>query len=72
MMPGHLIRSLAINPLRHREPGGGTRVTIHVVMTGVGEIASGVPHSNPATLRFPGINGNGRPDYVCVGESGLL
>jgi hypothetical protein len=37
-----------------------------------GEIASGVPHVNLATLRFPDINGDGRADYVYIGEGGSL
>ncbi|KAK7973640.1 elongation factor Tu GTP binding domain-containing protein [Apiospora arundinis] len=37
-----------------------------------GEIASGVPHANWATLRFPDINGDGRADYVYIGEGGAL
>lgn len=37
-----------------------------------GEIASGVPHANLATLRFPDINGDGRADYVYIGEGGAL
>lgn len=37
-----------------------------------GQIASGVPHANWATLRFPDINGDGRADYVVVGEGGAL
>ncbi|UZP45216.1 hypothetical protein NXS19_013028 [Fusarium pseudograminearum] len=34
-----------------------------------GEIASGVPHANLETLRFPDINGDGRADYVYIGEA---
>ncbi|KAH7006558.1 SGNH hydrolase-type esterase domain-containing protein [Fusarium venenatum] len=37
-----------------------------------GEIASGVPHANLKTLRFPDINGDGRADYVYIGEGGAL
>ncbi|KAK7955848.1 carbohydrate esterase family 3 protein [Apiospora aurea] len=37
-----------------------------------GEIASGVPHANLQTLRFPDINGDGRADYVYIGEHGAL
>lgn len=37
-----------------------------------GEIASGVPHANLETLRFPDINGDGRADYVYIGEHGSL
>lgn len=37
-----------------------------------GEIATGVPHANWATLRFPDINGDGRADYVYIGEGGAL
>ncbi|OAA72425.1 lipolytic protein G-D-S-L family [Cordyceps fumosorosea ARSEF 2679] len=37
-----------------------------------GVIASGVPHANLATLRFPDINGDGRTDYVYVGKSGSV
>lgn len=37
-----------------------------------GVIASGVPHANLATLRFPDINGDGRADYVIVGKGGSL
>lgn len=37
-----------------------------------GEIATGVPHANWATLRFPDINGDGRADYVYMGEGGAL
>ncbi|KAJ3565378.1 hypothetical protein NPX13_g7525 [Xylaria arbuscula] len=37
-----------------------------------GEIASGVPHANLETLRFPDINGDGRADYVYIGEHGAL
>lgn len=37
-----------------------------------GEIASGVPHANLVTLRFPDINGDGRADYVYIGEGGSL
>jgi len=37
-----------------------------------GQIASGVPHSNWKTLRFPDINGDGRADYVYVGVGGSL
>ncbi|KAK2029622.1 hypothetical protein LX32DRAFT_616739 [Colletotrichum zoysiae] len=37
-----------------------------------GEIASGVPHANWETLRFPDINGDGRADYVYIGEGGAL
>ncbi|KAM0360431.1 hypothetical protein ACHAP4_002508 [Fusarium culmorum] len=37
-----------------------------------GEIASGVPHANLETLRFPDINGDGRADYVYIGEGGSL
>ena len=37
-----------------------------------GQIASGVPHANLATLSFPDINGDGRADYVIVGESGAI
>ncbi|KAL4941314.1 SGNH hydrolase-type esterase domain-containing protein, partial [Aspergillus oleicola] len=35
-----------------------------------GEIASGVRHANWDTLRFPDINGDGRADYVYIGEGG--
>lgn len=37
-----------------------------------GEIASGVPHANLETLRFPDVNGDGRADYVYIGEGGSL
>ncbi|KAJ4208903.1 hypothetical protein NW759_013504 [Fusarium solani] len=37
-----------------------------------GQIASGVPHANLETLRFPDINGDGRADYVYIGEGGSL
>ncbi|KAI3557278.1 hypothetical protein CABS03_11863 [Colletotrichum abscissum] len=37
-----------------------------------GQIASGVPHANWATLRFPDINGDGRADYVYIGAAGSL
>ncbi|KAF5019289.1 hypothetical protein F66182_8707 [Fusarium sp. NRRL 66182] len=37
-----------------------------------GQIASGVPHANLNTLRFPDINGDGRADYVYIGEGGAL
>ncbi|KAF6833212.1 hypothetical protein CPLU01_05731 [Colletotrichum plurivorum] len=37
-----------------------------------GEIASGVPHANLKTLRFPDINGDGRADYVYIGKGGAL
>ncbi|OIW24797.1 family 3 carbohydrate esterase, partial [Coniochaeta ligniaria NRRL 30616] len=37
-----------------------------------GQIASGVHHANWDTLRFPDINGDGRADYVVVGEGGAL
>lgn len=37
-----------------------------------GEIASGVPHANSLTIRFPDINGDGRGDYVIVGKGGAL
>lgn len=37
-----------------------------------GQIASGVPHANLETLRFPNINGDGRADYVYIGEGGSL
>ncbi|TIC96910.1 hypothetical protein CH35J_007763 [Colletotrichum higginsianum] len=37
-----------------------------------GQIASGVPHANWATLRFPDINGDGRADYVYIGAGGSL
>lgn len=37
-----------------------------------GVIASGVPHANLNTLRFPDINGDGRADYVYIGEGGAL
>lgn len=37
-----------------------------------GQIATGVPHANLATLRFPDINGDGRADYVYIGEGGSL
>ncbi len=40
--------------------------------TAGGQIASGVPHANWETLRFPDINGDGRADYVVVGEGGAL
>ncbi|KND93383.1 Lipase 1 [Tolypocladium ophioglossoides CBS 100239] len=36
------------------------------------EIATGVPHANWDTLRFPDINGDGRADYVYIGEGGAL
>jgi hypothetical protein len=39
---------------------------------GGGQIASGVPHANWVTLRFPDINGDGRADYVYIGEGGAL
>jgi hypothetical protein len=37
-----------------------------------GQIATGVPHANLKTLRFPDINGDGRADYVYIGEGGSL
>lgn len=37
-----------------------------------GEIASGVPHANLETFRFPDINGDGRADYVYIGQGGAL
>lgn len=37
-----------------------------------GIIATGVPHANLATLRFPDINGDGRADYVYIGKGGSL
>lgn len=37
-----------------------------------GQIASGVPHANWETLRFPDINGDGRADYAYIGEGGAL
>ena len=37
-----------------------------------GQIASGVPHANWDTLRFPDINGDGRADYVYIGKGGSL
>lgn len=37
-----------------------------------GQIASGVPHANLETLRFPDINGDGRADYVYISEGGSL
>ena len=37
-----------------------------------GQIASGVPHANLETLRFPDINGDGRADYVYIGEGDSL
>ena len=37
-----------------------------------GQIASGVPHANLQTLRFPDVNGDGRADYVYIGEGGSL
>lgn len=37
-----------------------------------GEVATGVPHANLATIRFPDINGDGRADYVYVGKGGSL
>ncbi|CAI6088155.1 unnamed protein product, partial [Clonostachys chloroleuca] len=37
-----------------------------------GQIASGVPHANLKTLRFPDINGDGRADYVYIGQGGSL
>ncbi|KAI8721439.1 SGNH-hydro domain-containing protein [Fusarium sp. LHS14.1] len=37
-----------------------------------GQIASGVPHANLETLRFPDVNGDGRADYVYIGEGGSL
>ncbi|KAJ6439023.1 Lipase 1 [Purpureocillium lavendulum] len=37
-----------------------------------GEIATEVPHANWETLRFPDINGDGRADYVYIGEGGAL
>ena len=37
-----------------------------------GEIAIGVSHANFDTLRFPDINGDGRADYVYIGEGGSL
>ncbi|KAH8671546.1 hypothetical protein BX600DRAFT_496225 [Xylariales sp. PMI_506] len=40
--------------------------------TAGGQIASGVPNANWYTIRFPDINGDGRADYVVVGESGSL
>ncbi|KAH8894324.1 integrin alpha N-terminal domain-containing protein [Thozetella sp. PMI_491] len=37
-----------------------------------GVIATGVPHANWETLHFPDINGDGRADYVVVGQGGAL
>jgi hypothetical protein len=37
-----------------------------------GQLASGVPHANWATLRFPDINGDGRADYVYIGAGGSI
>lgn len=37
-----------------------------------GVIATGVPHANWDTLRFPDINGDGRGDYVTIGVGGSL
>lgn len=37
-----------------------------------GKIADGARHANLATLRFPDINGDGRADYVFIGEGGAL
>ncbi|KAM0334429.1 hypothetical protein ACHAQA_001455 [Verticillium albo-atrum] len=37
-----------------------------------GQAASGVPHSNLETLRFADINGDGRADYVIIGQGGAL
>lgn len=37
-----------------------------------GQIASGVDHANWGTLRFPDINGDGRADYVYIGQGGSL
>ena len=37
-----------------------------------GIIASGVPHANLETLRFPDINGDGRAEYVYIGAGGSL
>jgi hypothetical protein len=37
-----------------------------------GQIAPGVPHANWVTLRFPDINGDGRADYVYIGQGGSL
>ncbi|KAK2749084.1 hypothetical protein CKAH01_06581 [Colletotrichum kahawae] len=37
-----------------------------------GQIASGVPHANWATLHFPDINGDGRAVYVYAGSGGPL
>jgi hypothetical protein len=37
-----------------------------------GELASGAPHANWATLRFPDINDDGRANYVYIGAGGSL
>lgn len=37
-----------------------------------GIIATGVPHANLGTLRFPDMNGDGRADYVTIGVGGSL
>lgn len=37
-----------------------------------GQITAGFPHANLETLRFPDINGDGRADYVYIGEGGSL
>lgn len=35
-----------------------------------GVIATGVPHANLKTIRFADINGDGRADYIIVGQGG--
>src|ERR1700722_8176529 len=37
-----------------------------------GQIAPGVPNANWETMRFPDVNGDGRGDYVVIGEGGSL
>lgn len=37
-----------------------------------GMIASGVAHANLGTLRFADINGDGRADYLVIGDSGSV
>ncbi|KAK4183861.1 hypothetical protein QBC35DRAFT_525860 [Podospora australis] len=37
-----------------------------------GQVARGSAHANWKTLRFPDINGDGRADYVYIGEGGSL
>lgn len=36
------------------------------------QVANGIPHANLKTLRFADRNGDGRADYVYIGEGGSL